>query len=64
MKPITWLREFAGCGFRDYPLATLCLYRPDDRKAFNRFSAEEGIHNDGQARIRSPEKLREDQDSE
>ena len=33
MKPITWLRKFAKRDKRDYPLATLIFYGPDDKKA-------------------------------
>lgn len=33
MKPITWLRKFAGRGFQGYPVATLAFYGPDDHKA-------------------------------
>jgi hypothetical protein len=33
MKSITWLRKFAKRGHRDYPLATLAFYGPDNKKA-------------------------------
>jgi hypothetical protein len=33
MKPITWLRKFAGRGAAGFPAATLAFYGPDDRKA-------------------------------
>jgi hypothetical protein len=33
MKPITWLRRFAGRRHQRYPIATLIFYGPDNRKA-------------------------------
>jgi hypothetical protein len=43
MKPISWLRKFAKRDKRDYPLATLIFYGPDDKKASKAGQAHSGL---------------------